>query len=430
MVAEAWMMPTQSSMTKHQQMPSLLASSSSKTTLFANSNQKEEDYNQDDEISSIEEITTTNRRHFFGRVATAATAASIMMATGASTTSFPLLSVANAATTATTTDSNSIDYKYYTPKPNTLKGEVIVITGGTTGLGLESAKRLSYGGATVIITSRNAEKGKKAVDEIQSYVTSKGQELSPTNSIPLNLDDFNSIREFPTLLKAQLKDNTKIDVLMNNAGVMAIPERELTMNGYERTFQSNHLGHFLLTNLCIPFLLKASNTARVINVSSSAHQIPGASGLDLNNLNGETNYGPWISYGQSKLANILFTNELNERFQAAALPIISISLHPGAVQTDLARNIIGIDKWDAMKAGTNVPSWSEQLLMNTLSKFVLTVEEGAPTQIYVSSYPNVDAGKYYASCKVSKLESYALDEKKAKQLWTLSEEMTGTKFTI
>ena len=160
-------------------------------------------------------------------------------------------------------------------------------------------------------------------------------------TVPLDLDDLENVKAFPKRLAASPVGDEQITVLMNNAGVMAIPERELTKDGYERTFQSNHLGHFLLTSLLMP---KLANNAMVINVSSEAHKFA-SKGLELDNLNGQESYGPWSSYGQSKLANILFTKELQERANEAGRKLTAVSLHPGAVQTDLARNLIGEEKW-------------------------------------------------------------------------------------
>ena len=195
-----------------------------------------------------------------------------------------------------------------------MDGKVVLITGGNAGLGLESTKRLVEAGAAVIFTSRDAITGNKAVEDVHSYLE-EGQlktheydgDASTTTTTPFmgkvhvaNLD----LKSFDDRLSSIIGKGTKIDVLVNNAGVMAVPTKQLTKDGYERTFQTNHLGHFVLTSLLLPRL---QFNARVINVSSMAYQFAGAKGgLELDNLNGELNYGPWSSYGQSKLANILF----------------------------------------------------------------------------------------------------------------------------
>jgi len=156
----------------------------------------------------------------------------------------------------------------YEPAPGSLAGKVIVVTGGSTGLGLESAKRLSAAGATVVLTSRTEAKGQAAVQEVSQYLENKGAAGgAKLYSLVLDLDDLGSVRAFPDAYK---KLNVgKIDVLMNNAGVMAIPDRQLTKDGFERTFQSNHLGHFVLTSGLYPLLSREKAT--VINVSSEAY---------------------------------------------------------------------------------------------------------------------------------------------------------------
>ncbi len=233
----------------------------------------------------------------------------------------------------------------YRPPPQSLQDQVIVITGGTAGLGLESAKRLAAGGATVVLTSRTQPKGQVAVQAVQDYLKQLDIGNENVYALPLDLDDLENVKTFPKRLGTSPVGDKQITVLMNNAGVMAIPERQLTKDGYERTFQSNHLGHFLLTSQLMPRL---ADDATVINVSSEAHKFA-SKGLELDNLNGEKSYGPWSSYGQSKLANILFSKELQQRADQAGRKLTAVSLHPGAVQTDLARNLIGEEKWQTIQ---------------------------------------------------------------------------------
>jgi NAD(P)-dependent dehydrogenase (short-subunit alcohol dehydrogenase family) len=327
-----------------------------------------------------------------------------------------------------------------------MDGKVVLITGGNAGLGLESTKRLVEAGATVIFTSRDATKGNKAIEEVYSYLKEikktpddyyNDGETSPFmgKAFVANLDlcDIENIKSFNNRLSTIIGKETKIDVLMNNAGVMAIPTRQLTKDGYEQTFQTNHLGHFVLTSLLLPRL---QHNARVINVSSMAYQFAAKDGLEIDNLNGERNYGPWSSYGQSKLANILFTNEMQARaLQSKEWSNLRIvSLHPGAVQTDLARYIIGEEKFNTMKAnGGQYTSWTDKLLMEGLAKFVKTVQEGASTQIYLSSVIDDEVlrpGGYYSDGKVMQVLPFAHDEGKAKELWTISEKLSGVKFSL
>lgn len=322
----------------------------------------------------------------------------------------------------------------YEPVSDSLTDQVILITGGSTGLGLESAKRLAAAGATIVLTSRTSSKGETAVQSVQDYLTGKkGMSEGKIYNLVLDLDDLSSVKAFPELFKTLSLG--PIDVLLNNAGVMAIPDRQLTKDGYERTFQSNHLGHFVLTAGLFPFLNKSKST--VINVSSEAYNFAQSSsgkrsGLDLTNLNGERKYGPWSSYGLSKLANILFTKELQSRADAAGESwLTTVTLHPGAVQTDLGRNLVGEDKWEDLK--TNGPTGLQAVLFNALNSVTLTVPEGASTQIFLAAGANgaLKKGAFYEDLKEKKnLPKWAIDETMAKELWKKSEELGGIQFDV
>ncbi|KAL7466069.1 hypothetical protein ACHAXS_006367 [Conticribra weissflogii] len=313
----------------------------------------------------------------------------------------------------------------YEPTAGSMDDDVVVITGGTSGLGLETAKRLAAAGAKVVLTSRNAEKGKVAVEAVEEYLRSKLVEGGSVYSLVLDLDDLSNVKQFPEQFKALgLGD---ITVLINNAAVMAIPGRELTKDGIERTFQSNHLGHFVLTAGLFPMLSRAGS--KVINVSSSAINMAPL-GLDVNNLNGEKFYGAWPAYGQSKLANVLFTKELQRRADAAGETwLTTVTLHPGVVNTDLWRYIVGEEKLNEMKSkGSNS---IESIAMNAASLFTKTSAEGASTQVFLASEDasNLSKGAFYEEMKENRnIPRYANDEAKAKQLWEVSEELSGVVF--
>jgi NAD(P)-dependent dehydrogenase (short-subunit alcohol dehydrogenase family) len=221
------------------------------------------------------------------------------------------------------------------------------------------------------------------------------------------------------------------------AGVMAVPKLELTQDNFERTFQTNHLGHFALTALLFPMLSK--DGARVINVSSGAHWIS-YRGLDLDNLNGEKSYGPWTSYGASKLENILFTEELQRRVDASRGVLRNFkafSLHPGAVRTDLARYLTGEDNFVSMMDTESLPLTSylslKTLPLLLMAYFTKSVERGATTQIWLASGQGDDVlkgGEYLFNCKVTKTAAAASDSEKARQLWEISEKMSGVTFRI
>lgn len=319
----------------------------------------------------------------------------------------------------------------YEPPFGSMNDKVVLITGGTSGLGLESAKRLGAAGATIILTSRSSEKGVQAVETVRDYIKSKVVGEPKVFSLTLDLDDLATVKAFPDsfgLLVGSLGLNG-IDVLLNNAGVMAIPKKELTVDGYERQFQSNHLGHFVLTASLFPYLNR--DKATVINVSSEAYQIA-RDGLDISNLNGEKSYGSWPAYGQSKLANLLFTQELQRRAIASGDSswLTAVTLHPGAVSTDLGRYLIGEDRWRDFKQ--NAPAPLESLVRNALSVVTKTVQEGASTQVFLASGAegNLQPGAFYDDCKVKSLQSFATRTSDALKLWEKSEEWAGIQFPL
>jgi NAD(P)-dependent dehydrogenase (short-subunit alcohol dehydrogenase family) len=326
----------------------------------------------------------------------ATTIAGTILAGGGGTSLESLAATATAtATAATRTNGLSL----VSPSPNTtaaaaLQGQIIVITGATTGIGLESGKALAKGGATVVLTARTDKKGATAVQTVQNYLNEEGVQNSKVYFVQLDLDSLDNVKSFPKRFQEKLGD-AKIDTVLNNAGVMAIPELELTQDGYERTFQSNHLGHFALLAKLFPYL---NENAKIINVSSLAYLIAGK-GLDLNNLNGEKEYGAWSSYGQSKLENILFTQELQRRADAAGRSITATCLHPGGVNTDLARNMMGgEDAWFDKRSKGPVTFW-EKALDATITKALLTPAEGAATQVYLATTNTAEKGRFYSDLK-------------------------------
>ena len=316
----------------------------------------------------------------------------------------------------------------FKPAPGSLMGQVHVITGASSGLGLESAKRLAAGGATVVLTARTNPKGERAKLEVQEYLRDEGIENDKISFITLDLEHFDSIRSFPQRFKELMGEETRINVLMNNAG-LKVEQKVLTEDGFEKTFQSNHLGHFMLTALMFPFLDR-QHGARVINLSSIAHKLFSViantkeRGLDLTNLNCEkTLKAGWPAYGTTKLANIMFTQELQRRADAAGLTwLTTVAVHPGIVGTDIWK--------DSSVAKTSDVSF-QALLSSIFYKSVLTTEQGANSQIMLASNPEIVKGAYYnENGKVEKLEPFARDQVKAKQLWELSENMAGIDFRV
>jgi len=303
----------------------------------------------------------------------------------------------------------------FTPAPTTLNGRTILITGGSTGMGLESAKRLAVGGASIVLTARSDAKGQAAVDQVQAFLREQGVRNENISYRLLDLDDLTQVKD----AVATWTDLDQIDVLLNNAGIMALPNRELTIDGFERQIQSNHLGHFLLTSLLAP---KLSKKARIVNVSSTAHTMA-STGLDLDYMwTASQDYGNWKSYGQSKLANILFTQELQRQASAAGKEWTAVTLHPGVVATDLGRYLFGDALADNPLSG---------FLTSAAQAFLKTPAQGADTQIYLAARATkADGGKYFVDSQVTEVADFAKDAVMAKKLWEESETLCGVKFDL
>jgi len=282
-----------------------------------------------------------------------------------------------------------------------LHEQVIVITGGNSGIGKEAAIALSKLDATVVITARNAGRGADALSEIH-------RRSGRTNAQVMSLDlaDFASIRTFA----AELSDRfDRLDVLLNNAGGI-LSERLETAQGFEMTFGVNHLGHFLLTELLLE-RLKASAPSRVVNVSSFGHRFA-YTGLDFADLQSEQRYWSMDAYGKSKLANILFTRELARRLVGTG--VTSNCLHPGVVRTGFGSNedTRGIE-WLTVKIG---------------SPFYVSAARGARTSVYLASSPQVAerTGGYYVRGKEHRPSRAARDPEAARRLWDVSEQLVAS----
>ena len=271
------------------------------------------------------------------------------------------------------------------------------------------------------------EKGNIAVDSVKDYLIGKGVDTSKIYSLVLDMDSLDNVKQFASTYKSLgLGD---ISILINNAGCMAIPTRELTIDGNERQFQSNHLGHFVLTAELFPYFSR--DGTKVINVSSSASNVPGPKGLDMDNLNSEKSYTAWGTYGNTKLANVLFTNELQKKANDAGLGwFTTVSLHPGVVNTDLWRYIVGEERLAKIKS-QDTPSL-ESLALSATSLFTLSPELGANTQIYLAATDDdLVKGAFYEEMKEkTNMPSFSKDEVKASELWKISEELAGITFDL
>ncbi|XP_014251574.1 retinol dehydrogenase 11-like [Cimex lectularius] len=282
-----------------------------------------------------------------------------------------------------------------------LDGKTAIITGANTGIGKETALDLATRGATVIMACRNIDKAKEAAEEIKKC----GNEKVIIEK--LDLSSLQSVRDFCTRVQ---KNHQNIHLLINNAGVMA-QLRELSDDGYEMQFATNHLGHFLLTLLLLPTII-ASQPARIVNVSSKIHIF--SQSLHFNDINLEKSYGPLLAYSRSKLANILFTRELAHRLKDTLVNVYC--LHPGVVYTELSRHVDS-----SFFRGAR---W----LYNTVGyPFMKSPKQGAQTTLYcaVDEKTANETGLYYDDCKVSCTSALAKNDEVAKELWEVSVKMVN-----
>ncbi len=277
----------------------------------------------------------------------------------------------------------------------TMQGKICLITGGTNGIGKSTAQALAQMGARVVIVGRNAQKTSQVVDEIR---------LATGNTdVDALLADLSSLEEVRRLAGEFKRKYPRLDVLLNNAGAM-FWTRHVTADGLERTFALNHLAPFLLTNLLLD-TLKASAPARIINLSSRAHQ---GGKIDFEDLQSERHYSGMDAYGNSKLANILFTIELARRLDGAGVTVNAV--HPGFVNSGFAKNNDGL----AFK------------LYGAIGPLIArSPEKGAETSVYLASSPEVKdvTGEYFSDCHVTDTAPQAADAAAAKRLWEVSAEM-------
>ena len=284
-----------------------------------------------------------------------------------------------------------------------------MVTGANSGLGLVTARELARAGATVVMACRNRKKGEEALRAAQATVSQGSLELEQ-----LDLADLGSVRSFAELVKER---HDGVDLLINNAGVMATPRRE-TADGFELQFGTNHLGHFALTGLLLPEL-EGREDARVVTLSSTAHK---TGRINFDNLSGRRRYFRWSAYGQSKLANLLFALELDRRLRATGSTVKSMAAHPGYSATNLQSS--GPPKLDA-------------LVMAPLNRFFAQSDElGALPTLYAATVPGLESGAYIGPDGFGEFRGWpvrvkptstARDEALARRLWEVSERLTGVK---
>ena len=289
-------------------------------------------------------------------------------------------------------------------------GRIAVVTGANTGLGFETAKALAAGGANVVLAVRNVDKGKDAATRIAA--DSPGADVAVQ---PLDLSSLDSVRAAAGDLRAS---HERIDLLINNAGVMYTP-RGRTADGFELQFGTNHLGHFALTGLLLDRLVVAGGT-RVVTVSSVAHRIRAR--INFDDLQSERSYGRVAAYGQSKLANLMFTYELQRRLAGAGSGTVALAAHPGGSNTELVRN-------------------SPRFLRAANAVFGALVTQsaamGALPTLRAATDPSARGGQYYGPDGFRELRGHPKVVESSKQshateiqrrLWTASEELTGVTY--
>ncbi|BAU02299.1 hypothetical protein VIGAN_11179800 [Vigna angularis var. angularis] len=274
-----------------------------------------------------------------------------------------------------------------------------IVTGATSGIGVETARVLAMRGVHVIMGVRNLITAKDVKEAILKEIPT-----AKLDYMELDLSSMASVRKFASNF---ISSGLPLNILINNAGIFAVPFT-LSEDNIELIFATNHIGHFLLANLLLDTMKKTAHESkkqgRVVNVSSIVHQLP--RGIRFDQINDPSSYHMWFTYGQSKLANVLHANELARRFKEEGVDITANSLHPGAVVTNIFRH-------------TNILSG----LINTVGRLVFkNVQQGAATTCYVALHPQVReiSGHYFEDCNVSTENSQARNPELANKLWDFS----------
>jgi NAD(P)-dependent dehydrogenase (short-subunit alcohol dehydrogenase family) len=290
-------------------------------------------------------------------------------------------------------------------------GRLAVVT-GAGGLGYEDALALAHAGADVVIASRNPERGAEAVRRIHSQ--------APSGSARFEVLDLANLDSVAVFARRLLKQTDRLDILINNAGVMVPPKRRVTTDGFELQLGTNHLGHFALTGRLLP-LLRATPGARVVSLSSVAAR---GGAINFDDLNAATAYNPMQVYSQSKLACLMFALELQRRSEAGGWGVASIAAHPGVSRTDLLHNGAG--------------RWSVHGMIRSLAPVLFQpVAQGALPTLYAATSPDAHGGGYYGPDRMGETRGYprpakipplAQDHAAAMRLWDASETLTGVRF--
>lgn len=291
-------------------------------------------------------------------------------------------------------------------------GRIVLVTGANSGIGLEAARDLAGRGAHVVLACRTRSKAEAARSDILGT-----NAVAEVSFVDLDLASLASIRE---AAGAFLAEHDRLDLLINNAGVMATP-RGKTVDGFETQIGTNHLGHFALTGLLKP-AWSATEHSRIVSISSLAHRI---GRINFDDLQSQRRYQSWVAYGQSKLANLLFTFELQRRLRAAGLSTIAVAAHPGLSNTGLMGSTGGL-----MSAIGKVTKPIMGMMMQG-------ADMGALPTVRAAVDPNANGGDYYGPDAMMEQRGLpkkvgstgaAKDVEAASRLWTVSEELTGVSY--
>jgi NAD(P)-dependent dehydrogenase (short-subunit alcohol dehydrogenase family) len=292
------------------------------------------------------------------------------------------------------------------------RGKLAVVTGATGGLGYQTALGLAQAEAEVVLTGRNDAKGREAISKIRKQL--------PDAKISFEALDLANLASVADFAQRFATAHSSLDLLINNAGVMALPTRQTTADGFEMQFGTNYLGHYALTAQLLP-LLRSAHQPRVVNLSSIAHR---TGFIHFSDLQGERLYSPWKAYNQSKLAMLMFALELQRRSDTAGWNLMSNASHPGWARTDLFAN----------GPGFGLISLASQFAAPLFSQ---SAESGALPTLFAATSPQAEGGGYYGPNGLYELKGppaparimpQAMDKAGAGKLWDVSQQLTGVAF--
>ncbi len=301
------------------------------------------------------------------------------------------------------------------------QGRLAIVTGANSGLGYEIARRLAGAGAEVVLAVRDRAKGEDAQRSIAAG--------HPAARLTVEELDVASLASVARFAEGRVRDGRPIDLLVNNAGIMAVPDRHLTPDGFEMQFATNYLGAFALTGRLLP-LLRAGTASRITTMSSLAAWM---GPIDFDNLQAERSYSAWRAYGQSKLADLLFARELDRRSRVAGWGVLAMSAHPGLTHTNLGRNGPGHGERSPLKAITQAVT-DRMLRLPFASQ---QPEQGAEPALFAATSPSAIGGGFYGPAGLleltggptaAKVPRQARDNAVAARLWDVSEQLTGVAF--